>query len=172
MNNILTKLFLFGFIALAACNDHYDQSKSNTVNTTDSTSNKIETYQPAVPALQDSIIRMDSILFQSYNTCDLKTYSDLFSDDFEFYHDKGGLTTDKQASIEAFKNNVCGKVSRELLKGSIEVSPVPNFGAVEIGKHRFHNKQEPNAESHYARFVIVWKKEPNGWKITRVISLH
>ena len=142
----------------------------------DSTATKteaIETYSPADPALQDTIARMDSILFHAYNTCDTVTYSALFSDnDFEFYHDKGGLTTDKQASVEAFKRNVCGKVTRELLKGSIEVSPVPNFGAVEIAKHRFHNKQEPNAESHYARFVIVWKRESGGWKITRVISLH
>ena len=159
-------------VLVAACNNGVDNSNVKKDSTTTHKA-AVETYSPADPALQDTIARMDSILFQAYNTCDTVTYDALFSDnDFEFYHDKGGLSTDKKASVEAFKKNVCGKVTRELLQGSIEVSPVPNFGAVEIGKHRFHNKQEPNAESHYARFVIVWKRESNGWKITRVISLH
>ncbi|HEX6182096.1 MAG TPA: nuclear transport factor 2 family protein, partial [Chitinophagaceae bacterium] len=170
---ILNKLFFYSICVFAACNNNHDHARTAEVSKSDSAFSQNESYQPADPALQDTIARMDSILFQAYNTCDTVTYDALFSDnDFEFYHDKGGLTTDKKASVEAFKRNVCGKVTRELLKGSIEVSPVPNFGAVEIGKHRFHNKQEPNAESHYARFVIVWKRESSGWKITRVISLH
>lgn len=153
-------------IFLTACADNHHTSAPPV--TTDSGA----TYKPASQALHDTIVRMDSTLFHAYNTCDTETYSALFSDDFEFYHDQGGLTTDKAASVEAFKKNVCGKVTRELLKGSIEVSPIANYGAVEIGKHRFHNKQEPNAESRYARFVIVWKRYPDSWKITRVISLH
>jgi Domain of unknown function (DUF4440) len=129
-------------------------------------------YKPQDKALYDTIVRLDSILFHAYNICDLATYTALFSEDLEFYHDGGGLTTNKQESIEGYKKYVCGKVTRELLKGSIEVTPVPNHGAVEIGIHRFHNKQEPNAESHYARFVIIWKREKEKWVITRVISLH
>ena len=129
-------------------------------------------YPPGAQSLYDTIVRMDSILFHSYNVCDTVTYTALFSEDLEFYHDKGGLATNKALTIEAYKKNVCGKVTRELLPGSIEVSPVPNYGAVEIGVHRFHNSQEPNAQSHYARFVIVWKREKTSWVITRVISLH
>ena len=133
---------------------------------------KPEPHKPQDKALYDTIVRLDSLLFHSYNVCDLPTYTSLFSEDLEFYHDQGGLMTNKQESIEAYKRNVCGKVTRELLKGSIEVTPVPNYGAMEIGIHRFHNKQEPNAESHYARFIIIWKREKQGWVITRVISLH
>ncbi|HEY0680680.1 MAG TPA: nuclear transport factor 2 family protein [Chitinophagaceae bacterium] len=130
-------------------------------------------YPAGMKALYDTIVRLDSILFTSYNTCDLVTYAGLFSEDFEFYHDQGGIMTDKAASIEAFKKNVCGKVRRELLKGSIEVSPIANYGAVAIGMHRFHNNREkPPAEHRYARFVIIWKREKTDWKITRVISLH
>jgi hypothetical protein len=166
-------LLLTIIILTTACNDHQGSDSHTKTDTITNKSGAVETYTPADPALQDTIARLDSILFHAYNTCDTVTYSAMFSDnDFEFYHDGGGLTTDKQASVQAFIKNVCGKVTRELLKGSIEVSPVPNFGAVEIAKHRFHNSQEPNAESHYARFVIVWKRESGGWKITRVISLH
>ncbi|MGB8194919.1 MAG: nuclear transport factor 2 family protein [Chitinophagaceae bacterium] len=146
------------------------------VSCTASKNNKIEglvPYKPASQELHDTIVRLDSLLFQSYNTCDLDKYSAFFSDtDFEFYHDGGGLDTSKKNSIEGVRKNVCGKVTRELLKGSIEVSPVPGFGAIEIGMHRFHNNQEPGVFSKYARFVIVWKKEKDDWKITRVISLH
>ncbi|HYF31827.1 MAG TPA: nuclear transport factor 2 family protein [Chitinophagaceae bacterium] len=129
-------------------------------------------YKPVSQSLHDTIARLDSLLFNAYNTCDTNTYSAFFSEDLEFYHDGSGLTTDKGASIASYKKYVCGRVTRELLPGSLEVSPVPNFGAVEIGKHRFHNKQQPNAQSKYARFVIVWKRENKGWIVTRVISLH
>lgn len=130
-------------------------------------------YPGGMKALYDTIVRLDSILFTAYNTCDLVTYANLFSEDLEFYHDQGGLMTDKTASIEAFRKNVCGKVRRELLKGSIEVSPIANYGAVAIGMHRFFNNQEkPPAEHRYARFVIIWKREKTEWKVTRVISLH
>jgi hypothetical protein len=95
----------------------------------------------------------------------------LIAADLEFYHDRGGVTTSKKALIEALKNNICGKVTRELLKGSIEVYPIPNYGAVEMGYHRFHNKSE-NSTSPFARFVNIWHHENGQWKITRVISLH
>lgn len=157
---------------LAACTDSNNAARDSAADTGKHLAAAEAPYEPADPALQDSIVALDSTLFQAYNTCDSTTYAALFSDDFEFYHDKGGLQTSKQASVEAFKKNVCGKVTRELLPGSIEVSPVPGFGAVEIGKHRFHNRLEPDAISNYARFVIVWKREPASWKITRVISLH
>ena len=163
---------MIGVFAIA-CNDHQASDSHTKTDTIAHKSEAVETYIPADQALQDTIARLDSILFHAYNTCDTVTYSAMFSDnDFEFYHDGGGLETNKKASVQSYIKNVCGKVTRELLKGSIEVSPVPNFGAVEIAKHRFHNSQEPNAESNYARFVIVWKREPGGWKITRVISLH
>jgi hypothetical protein len=59
----------------------------------------------------------------------------------EFYHDKGGLTTSKQEILDATKQNICGKVTRELVKGSVEVYSIKDYGAVEIGLHKFHNNQ-------------------------------
>lgn len=70
------------------------------------------------------------------------------------------------------KKHVCGKVKRELVKGSIEVYPINNYGAVEIGLHKFHNIEEQNTIPKIGRFTIIWKKENNEWKITKVISLH
>ncbi|MBS1661631.1 MAG: nuclear transport factor 2 family protein [Bacteroidetes bacterium] len=131
-------------------------------------------YTPADPALYNTILRLDSTFFTAYNTCTvhLQEYADFYSENLEFYHDKGGLMTSKKDVVEATRKNICGKVTRELVPGSVEVYPVANFGAIEIGYHKFHNSEEPNAPSKPDRFVVVWRHEGNSWKITRVISLH
>jgi hypothetical protein len=130
-------------------------------------------HTSASEELFDIIVKNDSILFEAYNTCKLEVFEELLSADIEFYHDKGGLTTSKQQLIESLKNNICGKVQRELVKGSIEVYAIPGYGAVQMGKHRFHNVQDkPGTPSPAGKFVHIWQKQDERWKITRVISLH
>jgi hypothetical protein len=114
---------------------------------------------------------MDSLWEDSYNNYRLDKQEDLISEDLEFYHDQGGLMTSKKALIDALKRNICGKVTRELQAGSIEVYPIPGYGAVEMGLHRFHAKNE-NGSGAFAKFVHLWHNENGHWRITRVISLH
>lgn len=121
--------------------------------------------------LFETISRLDSLLFDAYNNCNMQVYASHFSDDLEFYHDKAGLSTSKKDMVDAVKKNICGKVNRVIVPGSMEVSAIPGFGAIETGKHRFHNLAE-NSVSQPGNFVIVWKYETGQWKITRVISLH
>lgn len=123
-------------------------------------------------SLYKTIVRMDSIFFHVYNTCDMATQASIYSDSIEFYHDTGGLTTSKEQLLESTRKNICGKVTRELVRGSIEVSPIPGYGAVEIGQHKFHNNEEKNAVPKASKFVVIWKNENGKWKMTRVISLH
>src|SRR5690606_27200668 len=122
--------------------------------------------------LYKTVVHMDSILFRAYNECDMAIQADIFDEDLEFYHDQGGLSTDKEALLESIKRNICGKVTRELVEGSIEVHPIEGFGAVELGLHRFHNIEEPNVEPRESKFIIIWKQAKDQWKISRVISLH
>jgi ketosteroid isomerase-like protein len=129
--------------------------------------------EPIEPmSLYDSIVMMDSRWEDAYNNCKLDVMEEIISEDLEFYHDQGGLMTSKKKLVEALKNNICGKVTRELKKGSLEVYPINGYGAVEMGMHAFHNSKESNSESHYAKFVHLWKRENGKWRITRVISLH
>jgi ketosteroid isomerase-like protein len=123
-------------------------------------------------SLYDSIVAMDGAWEDAYNNCKLDVMEELISEDLEFYHDQGGLMTSKQKLNEALKNNICGKVKRELKKGSIEVYPIKGFGAVEMGMHGFYNSKEQTSAEHYAKFVHLWKRENGKWRITRVISLH
>lgn len=118
------------------------------------------------------IVALDTKFFTAYNTCDLKTQDELISEDLEFYHDQGGLNTSKAEILAAMEKNICGKVRRELVEGSIEVSEIPGYGAVQIGMHKFYNNQEPDAISKPSRFVTLWKKTNESWQMTRIISLH
>ncbi len=130
-------------------------------------------YRPDDPALYDTIVRLDSLFFEAYNTCNMDRQAAFYSDSIEFYHDKSGLTTSKQEILEAIQRNICGKVNRELVKGSIEVYPLPGYGAVELGLHRFKNITEKEGTlSRPGRFIIIWQHKNNQWTLRRVISLH
>jgi hypothetical protein len=129
-------------------------------------------YKPESQELYNTIVQMDSIYFSAYNACDMDKQAAIYADSIEFYHDGGGLETSKQKLLAAIKENICGKVSRVLIKGSIEVYQIPNFGAVEIGLHRFINHAENNHLSRPDKFVIIWRYKNDKWQITRVISLH
>lgn len=130
-------------------------------------------YIPDDLELYKTIVAMDSTFFQAYNTCDLEKQAAIYSDNIEFYHDKGGLMTVKQDLIDGTKKNICGKVTRELVKGSIEVYPIKDFGAIEMGLHKFHNNSEKEGTpSHASKFIIFWKNDNSVWTITKVVSLH
>ena len=122
--------------------------------------------------LYQRVVKLDSIFFAAYNNCDMAAQTDFYSDSIEFYHDKSGLTTSKQDILDATRKNICGKVTSELIKGSIEVSPIPGYGAVEIGMHMFRNNQEKNQVPQPGKFVIIWRNKNGKWLITKVISLH
>lgn len=160
-----------GIMALSmiffACNNS-SQQRSN-----DSSQDNKTAYIPDSKELYNSIVHMDSVLFGAYNSCDLPTMADCFSEDIEFYHDKGGLMTNKDSIMAATKRNICGKVTRVLVAGSIEVYPIAGYGAIETGQHYFINNQEPKPDHpSIGKFVHTWKNEEGKWRLTRVISLH
>lgn len=124
-------------------------------------------------ALLDTIVRMDSIFFKAFNACDTAKSKEMFTEDLEFYHDAGGLTgyEENNASIR----NRCTRdysVRRELVPGTTEVFPIKNFGAIQLGSHRFYYTPKGGTEKLDGtfRFVHVWKNDNGKWKISRVIS--
>jgi Domain of unknown function (DUF4440) len=119
--------------------------------------------------LTHAITSLDTQLFDAYNTCNLDKLGSIVVNDLEFYHDKTGLAVGKQAFLDAIKNNICGKVTRKLVAGSLEVYPLKGYGAVEIGAHRFYHpgSEKPDGE---AKFVMLWQYKDGSWKISRVIS--
>jgi len=117
------------------------------------------------------VASLDAALFDSYNRCDLNKFAEFFADDVEFYHDQGGVTLGRQALTDSVKKNICGKVTRELVPGSLQVYPMKGYGAVEMGVHRFHHPGHEDTESvGEGKFIHLWQYKNSTWKITRVIS--
>jgi hypothetical protein len=119
-----------------------------------------------------TIVALDQEYFDAYNNCDLEKQASMYSDNIEFFHDKGGLMTSKQDLIDAIERNICGKVTRQLVEGSIEVYPIKDYGAVQIGYHKFFNNQEPDAPSTPSKFITIWQHDSGVWRMSKVISLH
>ena len=130
------------------------------------------TYVPANQELYETIVSLDKKLFDAYNSCDMDTQTALYSEDLEFFHDRGGLSTSKEKVLIALKNNICEKVTRTLIEGSIEVYPIKDYGAVIMGYHTFNQKETPEDKTQASRFVMIWAKTDENWTVTRVISLH
>lgn len=119
-----------------------------------------------------TIASLDSAVFDAFNRCDLEKFGSFFTEELEFYHDNGGLTNrSRQSLVESIKKNICGKVRRELVEGTLEVYPMQEYGALEIGVHRFHHPGQEKTEAvGEAKFIHLWQNKGGVWKITRVIS--
>ncbi len=134
----------------------------------------------AVPSLENiksqeeldkAITALDAALFDSYNRCDLEKFSSFFVDDVEFYHDQGGVTLGREKLTESIKKNICGKTTRELVPGTLQVHYMKGYGAVEMGVHRFHHPGHEDTEGvGEGKFIHLWQYKDGAWKITRVIS--
>ena len=117
------------------------------------------------------ITSLDAALFDAYNHCDLTRFASFFTDDVEFYHDLSGLETGKQKLTESIRNNICGKVTRELVAGTLSVHPIKGYGAMEMGVHLFHHPGHDDTEPlGEGKFIHLWRYRDGAWQITRVIS--
>lgn len=120
-------------------------------------------HQPVSKELFDTIAHMDSVLFQAFNTCNIEGFTNLLTDDVEFYHDQSGLMLGSKTQSEALKIRCAeqdknGILRRELVNGSLEVYPINNYGAVEIGVHNFYRTLAGQKEklTTVAKFITVW----------------
>ena len=137
------------------------------------TGNSTNTYKSDNQELFNTILSLDSIFWEAYNSCNLDLQSKFYSDSIEFYHDQAGLITSKQAILEATKNNICGKIIRKPVEGSIEIFPINGFGAIETGKHIFYDTTKlKDPAPQMGKFIFIWQHKNNTWTIRKAISLH
>jgi ketosteroid isomerase-like protein len=153
-------------IALPLCG----QSSSPVAPNTPTSAPAATPSDPSEAALFQTIKALDAKLFDAYNHCDLKTLGEMVTDDLEFYHDQTGLMVGKAPFLAAIQQNICGKVQRALLPATLEVYPLKNYGAVEIGIHRFSHVGHPEDGVGDAKFITLWQNKDGVWKVTRVIS--
>ena len=126
---------------------------------------------PTSSQLYSEIARMDRIMFAAFNRQGMASVKALFTEDLEWFQDNGGLINYSKV-FENFGRmfNQENKLTRELVKGSLEVHPVKDYGAVEIGTHKFRHMENGKLEEGTFKFLMIWQKKDSGWKISRVVS--
>ncbi|MDP2386675.1 MAG: serine hydrolase [Bacteroidota bacterium] len=122
----------------------------------------------------------DSLLFTiGFNTCDIKQFDNLVSENFEFYHDQEGVTNSKVAFISGIKSGLCKlqyKPKRTLAENSMEVYPLKKegvlYGAIQTGTHNFYAIESDKSEylTSVSKFTHVWMLENGNWKLTKGLS--
>jgi len=161
-NNVLIVLSIILSVLNIACSSKNKETKDS-----------VKAYTPVSQELFAEIAHMDSVLFDAFNAYDIEKTKTIFSDSLEFYHDKGGLAGYNQ-TIEnlkkLFENNKTTGLRRDLVKGSMEVYPINDYGAVETGLHTFCHDENGKQDCGTFKFMHLWQKKEGQWKITRVVS--
>jgi hypothetical protein len=128
-------------------------------------------------ATEDTLFRQiaasDSAFFDAYNNCQLAKMESYFTRDIEFYHDQSGLSR-LAGVMDALRKNICGKVRRDPVPGTLEVYQLKGYGAVASGLHRFCDPKKyhtcAEGTSGDAKFVTLWRRQNGKWRMSRVIS--
>ncbi len=131
--------------------------------------------------LYKTILSKDSLLFNiGFNTCDISQFEKLVSVNFEFFHDKSGIS-DRKQFLSDLKNGLCKSPEtyqsrRELILESVKIFPLYDngelYGAIQYGEHRFYEKMDGKPEQYasIAKFTHVWIIEDGKWKLKSGLS--
>ena len=127
--------------------------------------------EPPTSALYREIADRDAAVSDAFNRHDADALMALFDRDLEFFHDADGLQRYDRVQ-EDFRRLLAqdNGLRRELVPGSLRVYPVKDYGAMEIGKHRFCHMENGRNDCGTFNFLHVWRRTADGWKITRVMS--
>jgi len=124
--------------------------------------------------LRAQIVAMDTALFAASRNCDEPTMNRIFREDLEFYHDVTGLTGPRErvmVDIMRFCEDDGVGLRRALIEDSLEVHPLPGFGAIQVADHVFFELVDGEEQQvGSARLVHIWQKIDGNWKLARVIS--
>lgn len=131
--------------------------------------------------LYKTIMSKDSLLFNvGFNTCNMAQFDQLLSEQFEFFHDKGGVADRKKFFLD-LQGGLCNQPAayqarRELLPGTTEIFTLYNngqlYGAIQEGVHQFFENtiNQPEKFGSSARFTHLWLLENGEWKLKKALS--
>lgn len=126
------------------------------------------------------IFQKDSLFWVAYNNCDVQKMDAVFTDDVEFYHDKGGPSFGRDTLMSIIKKNLCSnnnfRLRRAAVKGTVNVFVMHNgdkvYGAIISGQHVFYVNEKGKTEflDGLARFAQLWLLKDGQWKMSRILS--
>ncbi|HEQ1703897.1 nuclear transport factor 2 family protein [Stenotrophomonas sp. GD03701] len=130
--------------------------------------------------LREQIRQADTQLFAAaFDDCDADKAAAMTTEDMEFFHDKAGKSASKRDDFRRSVAALCEStranhthLRRELMETSLQVFPLHDDRALEIGDHRFHERDAKGVEhwTGQARFIQVWRRVDGRWLAERVIS--
>ncbi|PZP33913.1 MAG: hypothetical protein DI603_07485 [Roseateles depolymerans] len=119
-----------------------------------------------LPAL---IAQLDQRHFDAFNHCDIDTLRSLYAPDVEFFHDLNGRVMNRDQFLQAVQKNICGKLQRRALDGTMEVYPMAKIGALQKGRHCFVRVGQADCIQQ-GQYFILWRYDGKTWQISRVFS--
>ena len=136
---------------------------------------------PAEPPLRQQIMQADAELFDLFfsGACDVPRMRGLLAEGAEFYHDRKGLTSSEEFVAEYRKDCESrgrrkGVVRRELVAGSLTVSPITGYGAFQTGEHLFYVHSGADGAERLVdrrRFAALWRFGKDGkWRLSQIID--
>ncbi|MCU1128432.1 nuclear transport factor 2 family protein [Stenotrophomonas maltophilia] len=134
----------------------------------------------ATETLREQIRQADTQLFAvAFEACDADKAAAMTTEDMEFFHDKDGKSASNREDFRRSVASLCDNarkggwsLRRELVEPSLQVFPLHDERALEIGDHRFHERGKDGVERWVgqARFIQVWHRVDGRWLAERVIS--
>jgi len=136
---------------------------------------------PTGDDLRSAVAAAGAALFKTFfEECEPAKLDTMLTPDFEMYHDREGVVARDSRSFVAGYIKTCTAAKapdgwrhrRELVAASLNVEPVPGFGAIEEGDHVFYERKGDGPEKLVGRahFVQLWQLTPSGWRLSRVLS--
>jgi uncharacterized protein DUF4440 len=136
--------------------------------------------QPEIKNITATILHEDSLFWLAYNNCDTAKFKQFFTQDVEFYHDKGGLTQGIDNMVLSMKKGLCGndsfRIRREAVAETVKVYPLTKsnniYAAIISGDHLFYiwGKGKQEKLDGLAKFMDLWLLKDGTWKMARIIS--
>jgi hypothetical protein len=127
--------------------------------------------QATADGLTLEIARQDSAAFAAFNAGDVEGFMEFFSVDLEFFHDADGVSG--YAELSAASRRLASSdngLRRRMLPESLEVYPVPGYGAIQIARHEFCHWENDAQDCGVFGFTHVWQRRDDRWVMTRVLS--
>lgn len=130
-----------------------------------------QTVHPSIPdaELPALIAGLDQKHFDAFNSCDTQTLEELYAPDVEFFHDLNGRILNREQFLQAVRKNICGKVQRRVIPGTMEAYPMAKIGALQMGRHCFALADKPDCIQQ-GRYIILWRFDGTTWQIGKVFS--
>lgn len=124
-------------------------------------------------ALRREILAMDARLNDAYASCEARRFRDVFSADAELIFGERGRLRGVGAHADDLRRDGCA-IRRESAAAEQRIEAVPGHlggidGAIQTGEQRFCARASTVCNGVSTKFVALWRRTPDGWRIARLI---